>query len=72
MDLGGGTALVQVGDDQSGWGWNNGNGQKWVSSGSSLVAQLVKDLVLSLLCRRFDLWPRNFCMPPQSEEVGGF
>ena len=36
---------------------------------NSLVAQQVKDLELSLLClgsllwRRFDSWPGNFCMP---------
>ena len=32
-------------------------------SGSSPVAQQVKDLVLSLLWCRFDPWPRNFCKP---------
>ena len=30
---------------------------------SSRVAQRVKALVLSLLWRRFDLWPGKFCMP---------
>ena len=30
---------------------------------SSLVAQLVKNPVLSLLWLEFDPWPRNFCMP---------
>ena len=29
---------------------------------SSLVAQQVKDLALSLLLHRFNLWPRNFHM----------
>ena len=39
------------------------------NSGSSLVAQWVKDPMLSLqwlrllLWRRLDPWPRNFCMP---------
>ena len=39
-------------------------------SRSSLVAQRVKDLALSLLWLGsltwlgFDLWPGNFCMPP--------
>ena len=28
---------------------------------NSLLAQWVKDLVLSLLWFRFDPWPRNFC-----------
>ena len=30
---------------------------------SSLVAQLVRDLVLSLLWHGFDPWPQNFCTP---------
>ena len=29
----------------------------------SLVAQLVKDLVVSLLWQGFNPWPGNFCMP---------
>ena len=29
----------------------------------SLVAQQVKDLVLSLLWHRVDSWSKNFCMP---------
>ena len=38
------------------------NANNW----SSFVAQWVKDLMLSLqslLCCRFDPWPRNVCMP---------
>ena len=35
------------------------NNKKW----SSLVAQQVKDLALSLLWCRFDPWPGNFHMP---------
>ena len=30
--------------------------------GVPLVAQQVKDLVLSLLWLEFDPWPQNFCM----------
>ena len=48
--------------------------------GSSLVAQQVKDLALSvqwpgsLLWCGFDPWPRNFCMPwawPHKKEYAG-
>ena len=38
---------------------------------SSLVAQQIEDLVLSLLWRKFDPWPGNFCMPwaqPEKKE----
>lgn len=31
--------------------------------GSSLVAQWIKDLVLSLLWCGFESWPEKFCMP---------
>ena len=31
-------------------------------TGSSQVAQQVKDLALSLLWHQFDPWPGNFCM----------
>ena len=34
-----------------------------VSMRSFLGAQQVKDLAWSLLCCRFDPWPRNFHMP---------
>ena len=36
--------------------------------GSSLVAQWVKDLLLSVLWLGFDLWLRNFCMPQVSQK----
>ena len=46
--------------------------------GSSLVAQPVKDPVLSALWHGFDPWPRNFCMlqvqekkKKKEEEEGG-
>ena len=39
--------------------------------GSSLVAQWVKDLVLSLLWPRFDPWRGNFCMHQGAKRSGG-
>ena len=48
-----------------GYSVSHKNGKSW----SSLVAQGVKDLVLSLqrlrlpLWLRFDSWPENFCLP---------
>ena len=38
---------------------------------SFLVAQQVKDPVLSLLCLRFETWPRNFCQKKKKMETGG-
>ena len=46
-----------------------------ISSKSSLVAQWVKDLALSLqqleslLWHRFDPWPRNFYMPQVQQTI---
>ena len=40
---------------------NDSPAKDW-GSGSSLVAQQVEDLVLSLLRHGFDSWPGDFCM----------